>query len=528
MGKYIFAGKLLPQELKKEELEANPLLNLLKDTPNFKPFAMRLAQIGVEHTPCGGDVNGKYILDSESAHRSLPSLIMKPIHIVNEFNAHRDENGKFKTIGVTLGGRITVNADGKFIDAVGALWGEDYPNEVKFIQLDNEYCDKLGASYEIWGEDHVVGDNIYMIKNYYFGGSAILFKEDAAMGATKILFASDDFANIGDTNSDFTNIHKDEWGLCDSKDKEDEIVTENVGEVLSGKKLTVDERNALPDDDFALIQKRKNKNTGKIEKIRRFPIHDISHARNALARLAIAKDISDAEKKRIRRKILNKFPEIESGKKAQASDIVKDGNDNISVKNAKDNKNGSVMKESGEKAKKKKIVKIIKGGVFMEFCEECKAIYEKALEDGVIIPKESIEQNHVLASKDGEIENLKAENEKLQIVTEELEKKMKIKEEEDKVKQAHFDAAKKWDEKYFELYDEEEKDKVIEIQAKILLNTATYEDIDKLVSSKKTQSSLVVSAGSADDKTKEEEKKKQETDYWAQKAHIVNAMKSVH
>lgn len=51
------------------------------------------------------------------------------------------------------------------------------------------------------------------------------------------------------------------------------------------ERLTTERRNALPDSMFAVVKRVKNKNTGKIRKIRMFPIHDESHVRNALARL---------------------------------------------------------------------------------------------------------------------------------------------------------------------------------------------------------------------------------------------------
>ena len=51
------------------------------------------------------------------------------------------------------------------------------------------------------------------------------------------------------------------------------------------KVLTTEQRNALPDNMFAVMIRVKNKRTGKIRKIRMYPIHDEAHVRNALARL---------------------------------------------------------------------------------------------------------------------------------------------------------------------------------------------------------------------------------------------------
>lgn len=67
-------------------------------------------------------------------------------------------------------------------------------------------------------------------------------------------------------------------------------------EAVMAKELSYRERKDLPDRAFALIQKKDGK------KIRRFPIHDCSHARNALSRLPTAKNLSSRERARIKSK----------------------------------------------------------------------------------------------------------------------------------------------------------------------------------------------------------------------------------
>ena len=67
-------------------------------------------------------------------------------------------------------------------------------------------------------------------------------------------------------------------------------------------KLTGKKRKALKTSSFALPKKRA------------YPIHDISHARNALAR--VAQHGTPAEKKTVRAKVRAKYPSIKvSGKK---------------------------------------------------------------------------------------------------------------------------------------------------------------------------------------------------------------------
>jgi chromosome segregation ATPase len=65
---------------------------------------------------------------------------------------------------------------------------------------------------------------------------------------------------------------------------------------IVAKKLSYQERKKLAKSAFALVQKKDGK------EIRRFPIHDCAHARNALSRLPQAKDLSDSERATVKRK----------------------------------------------------------------------------------------------------------------------------------------------------------------------------------------------------------------------------------
>lgn len=69
-------------------------------------------------------------------------------------------------------------------------------------------------------------------------------------------------------------------------DKYAESILQNDVEGLEEAKIiTMEERNKLPDNMFAVVIRVKDKRTGKMRKIRKYPIHDEAHARNALARL---------------------------------------------------------------------------------------------------------------------------------------------------------------------------------------------------------------------------------------------------
>jgi len=66
----------------------------------------------------------------------------------------------------------------------------------------------------------------------------------------------------------------------------DEILEDvKPAEIEESARLTTEQRNALPDSMFAVVVKVKDKKTGKTRKIRKYPINDEAHVRNALARL---------------------------------------------------------------------------------------------------------------------------------------------------------------------------------------------------------------------------------------------------
>lgn len=66
-------------------------------------------------------------------------------------------------------------------------------------------------------------------------------------------------------------------------------------------KLTTEKRKRMRDTSFALPYERK------------YPIHDIEHARNALAR--VAANGTPEEQRRVKRAVYAKYPSLRPGKK---------------------------------------------------------------------------------------------------------------------------------------------------------------------------------------------------------------------
>ncbi|MBN1467745.1 MAG: hypothetical protein JW924_03385 [Fusobacteriaceae bacterium] len=63
------------------------------------------------------------------------------------------------------------------------------------------------------------------------------------------------------------------------------LFSNKVEGLEEAKILTYEEKQDLADSDFAVVVRVKDKKTGDMRKIRKYPIHDEAHVRNALARL---------------------------------------------------------------------------------------------------------------------------------------------------------------------------------------------------------------------------------------------------
>ncbi|MCW7071870.1 MAG: hypothetical protein OCU12_06065 [Methanophagales archaeon] len=96
-----------------------------------------------------------------------------------------------------------------------------------------------------------------------------------------------------------------------------DVVEENW---YDAKTLTYQQRKDLPDSAFALIQYRPSKRDPKKKiKVRRFPINDCEHARNALARLPNATDLTDEERAQVKRKAQKKLNSSECKNKTEGN-----------------------------------------------------------------------------------------------------------------------------------------------------------------------------------------------------------------
>ena len=522
MDNFIFSSKLQARKLEQSDLDSTPILNMLNGTANFHPFSYRLTKLNTKHNPTGGKSGKSYILDEESANKALPSLIAKPIHSTANWDAHKAQDGQFKTIGVTLGAKIVTDENGKYIDVIGGLWDSDFPEETSFIQADNG---KLGASYELIGRTEKIDEDTVSIKDYSFGGSAILFKEDAAIYNTEILYASsaEGDLSVKPTNKKNKKAPKDKiyemlkaagiWQNVGADTKCDECIDmrNSMGWSMMSSE---DPESVMSDDEFGIVDTKQNSENGRTVKIRRYPLGDIQDAFNSLGYIMHDDNLSPEQKIEVADKIRAKYP--------LAVGINTDGNMSVMMASKQEGFTewndgtydytfvSSDNKSASTQVGMKKTKLYVEGGLQMEICDTCKKEFDTGVKLGEIVlkaqhDKDVADRDTLVASKDaqvttlmGEKEILSAENAKLKADIEILNAEKIAVAEQKKADDAKVQASKEWDDTLKTLYAEESKNEVIDIMAKIYLGSASVEEITKLTHSRKPVSGLPLAGGAAD------------------------------
>ena len=147
-------------------------------------------------------------------------------------------------------------------------------NDNEEIEVSNE----LGHIHDI--KDYIVGN----VNNH----THIIPKKDNIENSTK------DRVKGGDEmfKVELTKFHR----IMEFTNIEDVEKAYEIDDVIEAKKITTEEKKNLPDSDFAVVIRVKNKTTGETRKIRKFPMHDEAHVRNALSRLGqeeVKKNLQD-------------------------------------------------------------------------------------------------------------------------------------------------------------------------------------------------------------------------------------------
>lgn len=273
------------QEMVEALAKNNTLFARIKGSPNTNLVVFDLTSVGRPSKHAG---KWQYQLAKAGLAAAIPTLISKPIHVTPGLDGHMEAGKSPVAIGAFLGAEGLENEDGTMtVRAIGTLWDSDFPEIVAEIQSKKA---QLGASYEIAylaASADRIGDKLIEIKDYQFSGGAILKKSAAAHPETQLLLASHDDTPVYD--------------VMDEEDLPRLLAyVRGATSFTQADKLSYDQRQNLKDSDFALVQTVDGK------KIRRFPIHDEAHRKNAWARLPQAKNLSDAERAEVANKIMSK------------------------------------------------------------------------------------------------------------------------------------------------------------------------------------------------------------------------------
>ena len=199
-------------------------------------------------------------------------------------------------IGYWLEGRIDKNE----IIAYGAIWKDNFAEDYKLIK---EMFDagNLAVSFEAWGNRTYTNaaKTEYTLSDIEFAGGAILIKTKPAFAGAGVLEMAKkrvlELASIMEANAPKEFVHErgnelDYELFSGTQDElEDALESEEfdlpmfpseVDKLEVSKKLTTKERKAIPNEHFAVVKTTKDGKT-----VRKFPIADENHVRNALARL---------------------------------------------------------------------------------------------------------------------------------------------------------------------------------------------------------------------------------------------------
>ena len=249
------------------------------------------------------DANGNGVrLAKKAVEEALPTLIGKQVN----FN-HQRQNA---ICGYILDAWLNKNAE---IEICFAFFKDVYPDEyeeaINLMERGN-----LTVSFELNSEkasqEHL-NDGTRRLNNINFAGVGLLLNEKPAYAGAKVFeMAKRAVAHIFNPNGDLMFANKNEYqelikALSYAKDNsiggeinmslEKEIrVAEAINDEAKdvyAKKLSYQEKKNMPDSSYAVVIHLKD---GR--KIRKFPIHDAAHVRNALARLGQEPTINSLKK----------------------------------------------------------------------------------------------------------------------------------------------------------------------------------------------------------------------------------------
>lgn len=225
-------------------------------------------------------------LPKEEVEKTLATLNGKSVDL---------DHQRKTVVGYWLEGKI----DGNKIIAYGAIWKDNFAEDYKLIK---EMFDagNLAVSFEAWGNRTYTNASKteYTLSDIEFAGGAILIKTKPAFAGAGVLEMAKErvleLASIMENNlpkeyvheranevdySKFQGTQDELEDLLETEEYDLPLLPSQVDKIEFSKKLTTKERKAIPNEHFAVVKDVNGKS------VRKFPIADENHVRNALARL---------------------------------------------------------------------------------------------------------------------------------------------------------------------------------------------------------------------------------------------------
>jgi len=295
-------------DVNEELVEKAKKFNIIVPSPDISILLTHYAEIDKPNK--NGD-----LLPKKAVEKGLQTLVAKQVNFNHE--AIR---------GQVCGFILDAQINGNMIDIYSVIFKSLFPKQIRRAK-ELYKQGELSVSMEVWDKDPNTGKSVITVRNdgvsvidpIIFHGCGILI--DGSLPACPKAYAKkfmacfeqkEDDVNIN--NLVFASLAKEEKCLnctnCKCKKEENKLDIfelrfgdnnvlqiesasieeweddyKDIGELVIAKKLTKEEKEALPDTSFALVKEVKNQKTAAIKKIRMFNISDQDHVNASLIRI---------------------------------------------------------------------------------------------------------------------------------------------------------------------------------------------------------------------------------------------------
>jgi hypothetical protein len=500
---------------------------LLADTPFSPSVSEKFKESGIR----------SFRLPAEAVAKNLWQLQTMPIHINQDFSGHKDESGAYLSIGTILAGKVVKEEEQTWCRILGALWENDYPDQVEEISKRRE---EMGLSVELRFSLEglsLVDDKTADMEDFTYTGVAILEKDCAAFPQSQLLVASkvDNLANsrgakmkikiesdgtpegtkftvdgeqVGNLSSLSFGFYPDggfnhplscyysvkedvpetDWKKTtsfslDAKEFVEEDSEPGTPYLVEAARWTKAYINSLPDSSFAVIEPDYSSGKNKAKNCRHLPYKDVegkvdlAHLRNALARMNQIKPVTKSIS----------ADELKSKAEKTLLPLAKKNLPDSQWAKASGNEGGGNMEGLNKDTYSKEEVVVLLAAAQSEQAGEK-------------------EHQDALAAKDVLIGTEKARAEKAEKDLLDANTKLGAQAKVEKDKAAELAAEKFWTDNE-KNYLPENKVEIIAIRKKMELGEATNEEVLKLAELKKSESTLAAGTGNTETKNKDLDQK---------------------